>query len=155
MRLPSLFASFFLAATLSGCASIPGFDNIPMWHGDPLKVAELGKGTPVADVDKALGRTRILWTHTAEIGGTRYQFRLYDWVERAVVVAHHRSCFKTCNSWDEMHYDMLPYALVYVGDEPRLQEWGTLSELRSSDDPAVVGMLPELNLRYAEYKRSL
>ena len=137
MRLSLALCGAMLAAALSGCASLPGMDNVSMWNGDPAKVAALGKGAPLADVDKALGRTRVLWTHSVDIDGTPYQFRLYDWVERAVVVRTHRSCYKTCNTWQEMRYDMLPYAIVYSGAAPRLHAWGTLSALRSSDDKAV------------------
>jgi len=153
MRVSSSLSGLVLAAVLSGCALVPGADNIPMWNGDPAKVTALGKGAPIADVDKALGRTRIMWTHSIDVDGTPYQFRLYDWVENAVVVATHRSCYKTCNSWNEMRYDMLPYAIVYVGGEPRMHAWGTLSALRSSDDPVVAKMVPELNRRYTELKR--
>jgi hypothetical protein len=154
MRFSALLAGVVLAATLNGCANVPFMNDIPMWNEDPAKIAALGKGAAIADVDAALGRTRVLWTGTADVGGTAYQFRLYDWVERAVVVANRRSCYKTCTPWNEMRYDMLPYAIVYVGAQPRLHAWGTLSELRSSTDPAVVAMLPRLTAQYTVSKSS-
>lgn len=92
---------------------------------------------------------------TVDVGGTPYQFRLYDWVEQAVLVGERRTCSSSgCAMSRDMHYDKLPYALVYTGAEPRLHAWGTLSELRASTDPAVVAALPQLTQRYDEYKRS-
>lgn len=155
MRLLSTFVGAALVATLSGCANIPFMNDIPLWNADPAKIAALGKGTPVANVDQALGRSRVLWTNTVDVSGTPYQFRLYDWVERSVMVGQSTSCSNTgCVVSPNMRHDKLPYALVYVGAEPRLYAWGTLSELRDSSDPAVVAALPQLTLHYNEYKLS-
>ncbi|MBB3117361.1 hypothetical protein [Pseudoduganella violacea] len=153
MRLLSAFARVALVATLSGCASIPFMNDIPLWHNDPDKIAALGKGASVADIDKALGRTRLLWSMSVDVNGTPYQFRLYDWVERAAVTGHSTNCSTNgCTTTQNMKYDKLPYALVYTGAEPRLHAWGTLAELRASTDPAVVAALPQLTRRYNEYK---
>jgi hypothetical protein len=107
--------------------------DIPLWTADREKITKLGKGAAAANVDKAFGRSRILWSKKVEVTGTIYLFRLYDSVESAPV-------------------NREPYAVVFVGAEPRLQAWGTLAQLRDSDDSVVVSMLPELTSRYTQYR---
>ncbi|MFK3740728.1 hypothetical protein [Massilia sp. TN1-12] len=133
---------------LSACASIPGLNNIPMWHGDPAKLQALGKGAPMAEVDKALGNTRVLATDSIDVGGVPYQFRLYDWVQDTVLKK--TVCSQSCTS--NVDYVKVPYAIVYVGAEPRLHAWGTLKELDKSADPAVARESGQLLLRYYKIK---
>jgi len=148
--LPAL--AVVLLAAVSGCAGDPFLKNVPMWKGDAAKVDALGKGAALPAVDKALGMSRPLWTHTADFGGTPYQFRLYDWVELPSVAG--RTCFISCSLQDQDRQDLLPYAFVYTGAEPHLHAWGTLSALRESTDPAVITMLPQLGAQYNLAKRS-
>lgn len=150
MRFILALCGVILATALSGCAG-PGL-AISMSTTDPLKLDRLGKGAPVADVDGALGLTKPLWTQTVDIEGTPYQFRLYDSVNSAPVVRKTRVCEgMKCWSYDERRLDMAPYAIVYAGKEPRMHAWGALSQLRKSDDPVVLGMLPELSKQYDAY----
>jgi hypothetical protein len=151
MRSMPALAVVLLTATLSGCAAAPFVKNIPMWKGDAAKVDALGKGAALPAVDKALGMSRPLWTHTANVAGTPYQVRLYDWVEQPSGAG--RSCFISCALQDQDRQDLLPYALIYTGAEPRLHAWGTLSALRESTDPAVLAMLPQLGAQYSMAKR--
>lgn len=148
--LPAL--ALILLAAASGCTGGPLIKNVPMWKGDAAKVDALGKGADLPTVDKALGMSRPLWTQTADVGGIPYQFRLYDWVEQPSVVG--RKCLISCSLQDQDRQDLLPYALVYTGAEPRLHAWGTLSALRESTDPAVTAMLPQLGAQYNLAKRS-
>lgn len=152
MRLTSLLCSAAFVTAFTGCTSIPFANDIPMWNEDPDKIAQLGRGAQAAAVDKALGRTKVLWTHNAEVDGKNYQFRLYNWVERTVVGKPRGTCGSFCQSFGDMRAEMLPYAIVYEGTEPRLHSWGTLSELRDSGDPVVSGMLPRLREQYNLYR---
>jgi hypothetical protein len=140
--------ALLLAAILPGCASIPGLNDIPLWQGDPSKLAALGKGASITEVDKSLGRSRILATETFEAGGTPYQFRLYDWVERSV---HKRT---VCNPACTMQVDHIkvPYGIVLVGSESRLYAWGKLDDLVKHTDPAVASTAGKLRLRHLEIK---
>lgn len=148
MRFPSILPCIILVSALAGCTSIPGLDNIPLWQGDPVKLQRLGKGAPVADVDKALGHSRILATESIDIDGVPYQFRLYDWVEKHVVT--NTVCSQACVT--NTRPVKVPYVIVYAGSEPRLYSWGTLKELGKSDNPAMVRMSSTLLLRYYQIK---
>lgn len=154
MRLISRLAVTVLAATVSGCSHIPFMDNIPLWVQDRHKIEQLGKGAAVADVDKAFGRSRILWSKTVEVTGQLYVFRLYDSVESLAMTTNLTMCRSTsgCTTSYGQHSEMQPYAVIFVGAEPRLHAWGTLAHLHQSPDPAVVAMLPELTAHYTEYR---
>jgi hypothetical protein len=150
MRFIPALCTVLLATFLSGCA-VPGL-ILSMSTTDPAKLNALGKGAPVEAVDKALGLTKPLWTHAADIGGTPYQFRLYDSVESARVSVRNRVCQGLkCWSYDERDIKSAPYAVVYTGKESRMHAWGPLSQLGKSEDPAVVAMLPELAKQYDAY----
>jgi hypothetical protein len=150
MRFIPALSSVVLATILSGCA-VPGL-ILSMSTTDPAKLNALGKGAPVASVDKALGLTKPLWTHVADFGGTPYEFRLYDSVESARVKVRNKVCQGLkCWSYDEHDIKSAPYAVVYTGKERLMQAWGPLSQLSKSEDPVVVGMLPELAKQYDAY----
>lgn len=151
MRFMPALCGFILAAALSGCAVLGLTPS--MSTTDPAKLTALGKGAPMAGVEKTLGITKPLWTHSADIDGTPYEFRLYDWVESAPIVVRNRVCQGLkCWHYDERRLNMAPYAIVYTGKEPRMHAWGPLSELRKSDDPVVLRMLPELSKQYDAYR---
>lgn len=142
--MPALY-SVILATALSGCAGL----QLSMSTTDPAKLAALGKGAPVAAVDKALGLTKPLWTHTADTDGTPYHFYVYDWVESAYIKSRNRVCEgMKCFTYNEPGFNMAPYAIIYAGKEPRMHAWGPISQLRKGDDPIVLGMLPELTKQY-------
>lgn len=150
MRFLPTLRCMVLATVLTGCASIPGLNNIPLWHGDPAKLKALGKGALVGDVDKALGRSRVLSTETVDVNGTPYQFRLYEWVED--IVQKRTVCSQACAG--NVDYIKVPYVIVYVGSQPQLHTWGRLDQLGKNEDPAVAGMAGKLGTRYYELTRA-
>jgi hypothetical protein len=156
MRLPIMLINLALIATVSGCSNIPFMNDIPLWAEDPAKLDQLGKGATVADVDKAFGRSRVLWAKSTETTEAPVLFRLYDSVESTVVTGSNMVCrpFNGCSISYQQQSNTVPYAVVFVGAEPKLHMWGTLSQLRDSGDAAVVAMLPELSFHYNEYRRS-
>lgn len=156
MRLPTTLISLVLIATVSGCSNIPLLNDIPLWTGDPGRLDRLGKGASVADVDKAFGRSRILWSKTTETTESPILFRLYDYVESTRVTGSNTVCrpFGGCSTSYQQESSKVPYAVVFVGADPKLHAWGTLSQLRDSGDVAVLAMLPELSSHYNEYRRN-
>jgi hypothetical protein len=130
-------------------------NDIPLWAEDPIKLDRLGKGAPVAEVDKAFGRSRILWSKSIETTDAPMLIRLYDWVASTEVTGMNTVCrpFGGCSTDYRERSNKVPYAVVFVGAEPKLYMWGTFSQMSDSGEAAVVAMLPELRSRYNEYKR--
>lgn len=143
----SKLGSVVLALALSGCV------NVPVWERDVTQLDKLGKGIPLADVDKIFGRSTVLYAKTAEVAGKPYLFRHYELTIPTGRMKTQTTCYQTggcISSYTSINYEV-PFAVVFVGEQPRLLAWGKMDDLRMSQDPDLVAVLPQLKASYSDY----
>jgi hypothetical protein len=147
MRFIPVLGAALLLATLAGCVSVP------VWERDVAALDKMGKGLPLAEVDKVFGRSTVLASQTVEVAGRTYLFRHYNLtvptgqVRRQTVCQAGGGCMTNFTNVERLE----PFAVVFAGAEPKLLAWGKLDDLRKSTDPEVTAVLPQLNSSYTAY----
>ena len=136
-----------LVLTLGGCV------NVPVWERDVQQLSTLGKGLPVAEVDKILGRSTVLSTKSVTVDGTPYLFRHYELAVPTGQVKNQTTCYQTngCIASLTPLSRMEPFAVVFAGAQPKLLAWGKMRELSSSTDPELKPVLASLRASYTDF----
>ncbi len=127
------------AALVSGCAV-----NVPLQR---TQTAALAKGASIADVERVVGKSTPIASHSFSSQGKAFDARHY-YVQTGTKQQMQMVCAPTCFPIFISVPVTDAYVMVFEAPKQQLFAWGTLEELSRSPDEAISAIMPDLKKSY-------
>ena len=127
------------AALISGCAV-----NVPLQRA---QTAALAKDASMADVDKAVGKSTPIASHSFTSQGKAFDARHY-YLQTGSKQQMQMVCAPTCFPIFITVPVTDSYVMVFEAPKQQLFAWGTLEELSRSPDESISAIMPGLKKAY-------